>query len=109
MAIRTRNHLAVVSRLTQTLPNTTAFDFTLPANIQAGANQLVQIGNVYVLKAGDINADGVINYADFNAYISPQGSTTYNPADLNLNGNITIADFDLFQQNVSAIALPAVR
>ncbi len=110
MAIRTRNHLAVVSRLTQTLPNTTAFDFTLPANIQAGANQLAEINaNTYALKAGDINADGVINYADFNAYISPQGSTTYNPADLNLNGNITIADFDLFRQNVSAIAVPAVR
>lgn len=110
VAIRTRNHLAVVSRLAQILPNTVAFDFTLPANIQVGANQLATInGNTYALKAGDINADGVINYADFNAYIAPQGSSTYTPADLNLNGNITITDFDLFQQNTSAIAVPTVR
>lgn len=110
IAIRSRNHLAVVSRLAQTIPNATAFDFTLPANIQAGANQLAPLNaNMYALKAGDINVDGVINYADFNGYALPQGSLTYNRADLDLNGSINIADFDLFQQNASAIAVPTVR
>lgn len=109
LVARSRNHLAVVSRLAQTLPNAIAFSFNTPANIQSGSNQLNQVGSTYVLKAGDINADGVINYTDFNQYIAQQGSNVYNRADLNLDGSITNSDFNLFQQNAAAIAVPDVR
>lgn len=111
LALKPRNHLAVISANTVQLPNAAGYDFTLPGSAQNSAGNLVQVSaGKYALKAGDLLADGVITVADFNLYLQ-QGSATgqYSAADVNLDGNITIADFNLYQPNAGAIAVALLR
>jgi len=108
---RSRNHLAVMSSAPVTVPNFPAFDFTLPANINGGNTQLTPLGSdLFGLPAGDINANGIISVADFNIYMQQASFTNnYLNADINMDKNTTIADFNLLQPNLSRIGVLQVR
>ena len=60
LAIKHRNHLAIVSANTTTFPNAAAFDFSNPNAVENGGVQLKNMGTVHALKAGDTNANGII-------------------------------------------------
>lgn len=109
--VRSRNHLALISANAVSLPNATAYDFSVATNVLGGASQLQALNaNINGLKAGDINANGVITVADFNIF-QPQTATigVYNSSDLNLDSNIITQDFNLYQANASSIGVSQVR
>lgn len=111
IALRHRNHLAILSKNKVTLPNTTAYNFTDPNKVMGGTQQLSNVGGeVYALYAGDFNADGIISVADFNIYENSVASgNTYNKSDSNLDNAVTVADFNYYQPNASKLGVKAIR
>ncbi len=111
LVIRHRNHLDVMSSQTVTVPNTSAYDFTTGVGQAQGLDQMMDLNNGggSALFAGDYNADGVITYADFNAYVPELGQSNYNVADGNLEGNVTTDDFTIYSPNAKIIGLDAIR
>lgn len=109
--IRHRNHIDVISSTSLSIGNNIAYDFTNPANILMGAEQLInQEEDIYSLIAGDVNANGIISVADFNTYISSSSIlNTYSNTDVNMDGNTSIADFNLYMQNASKIGVAIIR
>lgn len=110
IVLRSRNHLAVMSQNTLTLPNITMLDFSNSANVR-GSNQLTNVGGKYALWAGDGNANGVVNIADFNVFMSQTTSSPnqYLKADYNMDGSITIGDFNLYRPNAAIIGVSEIR
>ena len=111
LSIKTRNHLAILSSQAISLPNATAYNFKIAANVEGGSNQLAYMGsNIYALKTGDISANGVITVEDYNYFVQQISLiNVFNSADCDLNGSVTTADFNYFQQNSSAIGVQAIR
>lgn len=110
LVIRHRNHMAVMSA-TAIVPDGSLYDFTTAATQAFGTNQQKPvIGGFFALKAGDMDANGVITVADFNLY-TPEASVInqYNYADLQLNGSVTVADFNLYAGNISSVGVPQIR
>jgi hypothetical protein len=94
MVVRHRNHLAVMSAGTVSLPNSTAYDFTT-AETQAyttGPAPMVNLGgspSKYGMWAGDADGNGQIQNSDKNSYWQVQvGLSGYQSADFNLNGQV---------------------
>lgn len=111
LAIRSRNHLDILGARLVSLPNVNTYDLTDP-NAVAGTNQVVKLGNtsIYGMRAGDINGDGYITVADYNLYSANASKINiYHPSDLNLDRNITVSDFNLYQPNSSSIAVSQMR
>lgn len=112
LAIKHRNHLGAITANAVQLPNASPINFTNAATAQAAAlGQLVNTGGgVYALRAGDINADGIISYADFNSYTSQLfGISPYRDADCNLSGTVSIVDFGSLRPNIGTIGLNSIR
>ncbi len=111
IVVRHRNHLAVMSATPVSLPNNEPYNFTTATAQVFGNNQLKPVGNgFFALKAGDVNADGVITLADFNLFITQSALTgVYTPADLQLNASVTTADFNLLAPNISSIGIHYIR
>ncbi len=109
--VRARGHLDVMSARAVSLPNMLPYDFTNAANIALETKQLKTLGNgVFALYAGDIDNNGVINFADFNAYQSQQNnSNQYNEADCNMDGQVNALDYDLYQPNARVIGRSEIR
>ena len=110
VVLRFRNHLAVASSIPLTLGPLQLHDFTAE-NAALGSNQTVKLTeNLWGLLAGDMNADGVITVADFNIY-KPESSKIklYLRSDLNLDGNVTVADFNFYKANSSKIGHPLIK
>lgn len=110
ISVKTRHHLAVISSNMVQLPNATAYDFTDPANISGGMDQVTDLGGFYGLLAGDFNSDGILTVSDFNLY-STQASliNQYVDADCNVDRSVTVADFNLYQPNSSIIGASQIR
>lgn len=110
VAVQTRNHLAVNSSNALQLAPGTIVDFTLPQNVQSGEKALKFLGAAWAACAGDGNIDGVISFEDFNKYITGAGASgIYSDLDFNYDGMVNIADYQLYQNNVSRIGVPAIR
>ncbi|HRI26432.1 MAG TPA: multicopper oxidase domain-containing protein [Chitinophagales bacterium] len=111
LAVRHRNHLALMSSGAIMLPNETLHDFNSPTNVLGGLTQLTPLSTtLYGLIAGDNNSDGVISVADFNDYITHLSAINqYIDSDLNFDRNVTIADFNLYFPNASRIGVPQIR
>jgi len=112
IVVRHRNHLAAMSSAPVLVPNDGApYDFTSAATQAYGTNQLKQMPNgQYALYTGDINADGIISVADFNLYLDQTANiNVYQEADLNLNGQITVTDFNDYLPNASTIGISVIR
>ena len=109
--IRHRNHLDVMSNAALSLNNDIPYDFTNPALVMDGNEQLCHLGNgQYGLCAGDTNGDGVISVMDYNALL-PEMSlmNQYLQSDYNLDGNATVNDYNLLLQNSSKVGVIYVR
>ncbi len=113
VALRSRNHLDVLSAFPVYLSNTSFYDFTDGINQAAGANQQsvvdfedILLSDVAALRAGDMKVDGYILVSDFNNFYLPEASavSNYLQSDLNMDGSTTVADFNLFQKNGSVFA-----
>ncbi|HNI44796.1 MAG TPA: hypothetical protein PK230_08865 [Chitinophagales bacterium] len=108
VAIRHRNHLAAMSGGVWNSGNPTLIDFTTQTP-EAPLSCIVKNG-FYLLRAGDINANGIINYTDYNLYrAAPTINHTYHAADCNMNATTSSTDFDTFVGNLKAIAPLVLR
>lgn len=109
--VRHRNHVAVMTASTLPLVNGATIDFTNPANVLSAGSQLKPLTNgAYALIAGDINADGVISVADFNLYQSQSSFLNgYYDSDVSLDTAVTVADFNFYHPNASTIGVIFVR
>lgn len=110
VALRHRNHLDVISSEAIFLQGQ-QLDFTNPANVLNGESQMLLLNNgLFGLKPGDIDANGVITYSDFNAYKQQvAASNSYNKADCNLDGTVNLNDFNLIRANTSSIGISSIR
>ncbi len=111
LIVRHRNHLAVASNVPLPITgNLMTCNFTLQPGQVMGSNQLAPVGGQYAMKAGDVFADGVIHYADYNTYATnPNMSNQYHRNDCNLDGNVNITDFEVLAPNISSIGVNMVR
>ena len=111
--VRSRNHLAVLGSNAVFLPVSAnnPFNFTQPANVLGGTSQLKQLSPLaFALFSGDNNADGVISVADNNLYqLQSAQVNQYLESDVNLNGSVTVQDFNYLRPNTSVIGMPQVR
>ncbi|HRI27808.1 MAG TPA: hypothetical protein PK239_11215 [Chitinophagales bacterium] len=110
VALKTHNHMAVISAAVQVLPNTVPLNFTNASNIMGGTTQVKPVApGIFALLAGDFNQDGVITLADFNGFVAQTATNTYNTGDFNLDGSVTLPDFQILQPNLQKMAMFQVR
>ncbi len=109
--VRHRNHIDIMSSLPFQSSQFVTFDFTTDATSAYGDNQLKAIApNTFAMIAGDIDGDGTITTGDYNAYLSKAAIINeYLPEDLNLDGVVSVQDFNLFQQNIGHIGASEIR
>ena len=109
--IRHRNHLAIMTSTALTLNNATPYDLTVSNSIMGGDSQVTLLANNdYAMRAGDFNANGIGSVADFNQYALVVGQVnSYFQEDCNLDGNITVADYNLYHLNTSMIGIAQTR
>lgn len=111
VSIKHRNHLGAITANLVQLPNAAPINFTNATTAQSATTQLANVApGVYALRAGDMNADGIISYSDLNVYLSQLlGLNPYRNADCNLNGTVTLSDFNLMRPNIGTIGLSTLR
>lgn len=112
VVVRSRNHLDVMSSSALQVQNGFFnYDFTTAATQAMGVAQLVELApNQFGLYSGDIDGNGVVSVTDFNDYTLQSAQLNqYLSADLNLDKNVTVADFNLYQPNASLIGAAAIR
>lgn len=113
IAIRQRNHLAVMSAAPLAAGAELTYDFTQPNQVMGGASQLTLVdadSQTYALKAGDFDGNGIITVHDFNEFTQALESNTFvEEFDLDFNGILSIDDFNLYQQNASSIGVSLIR
>lgn len=111
LVVRHRNHLDIMSSSAVALPNNNPYDFTIAANQAEGTNQLVSVGaSGFAMLLGDANGDGVMTLLDFNTLVGQVSQLNeYLSADFNFDGHVLVDDFNLYQQNASAIGVEEVR
>lgn len=109
--LRHRNHLPIISAVPHPVSDPSMILFSNPSNVMGGAAQLSNLGNgFYGLKAGDINANGVITVSDYNLYVPTISQlNVYLSSDCTIDGNITVHDFNAYMPNASSIAPAMLR
>ncbi len=108
--IRHRNHLDIIGSALLPANNTVPHDFSSAANILNGYTQLKWDNGVYLMRAGDVDGNGVFTQVDFNQYSNQSaGVNSYFAGDINLDGSVTIGDFNLYKQNASVIGVNEIR
>lgn len=111
VSVKHRNHIGLMSANPLILPNPTTLNLSDFASIEQAATQAALLnGAVYGMFAGDLNGNGVITYADFNLFIiTPPGLSTYTQADANLDGTLDLNDFFWYQTNAGKTGINLVR
>ncbi|MGA7160031.1 MAG: hypothetical protein WBZ48_03450, partial [Bacteroidota bacterium] len=90
-----RNHIAVISASSVTLPNeASAYDFTNSQSQAHGSGQIMAslTGGGFGLWCGDTDASGVIDGADRNNTWNNRNLSTYIGSDTDLSGVVDGAD-----------------
>jgi len=107
IAIYHKSHLPVISKepvFFSTIPE--LLDFTQSDAAIMGTNQVTQKENVYLLSAGDLDGNGVINNQDFNVWkLNASALNSYSPADADGNGIINNLDYNLWKVNSSKVSV----
>jgi hypothetical protein len=111
LVVRHRNHLDVMSSEAIVFANVQGYDFSTAATQAYGQNQTKTFadGNVALL-AGDFTGNAIFNVDDFNNYSQYLGAINeYYECDANLDGVISIQDFNLYRPNLTVIGINEVR
>ena len=111
IAIRHRNHVDIITANPYYLPNTTVINLSNPSTVANGSEQLVKMEGIsYAMRVGDTNGDGVITNSDYTFVQQSTGLLqTYHPADLNMDGHVTVEDINLIKNNASHIGVKEIR
>lgn len=96
-----RNHLPVMTSNSIYLNGLSAlYDFTTDAGKYFG-NDAAALGGVFGLYGGDANKSFIVSAADYTEVQNNLLQSNYNYADLNMNGTVTSADFQLITLNLA--------
>ena len=96
-----RNHLPVMSANAEALNNSSAlYDFTTGLNKYFG-NDAASLSGLFGMYGGDANKSFIISAADYTVVQNNLLQANYNDADLNLNGTVTTADFNVITPNLA--------
>ena len=114
LVIRHRNHLAVASASPVLLPSFATYHFTTAATQAKGEGQLAELKEgVYGKFTADINSDGITDLNDLFefslAFSNNSDIFTYTDADLNLDGILSIQDYNWYVANSSLIGISEIR
>lgn len=111
LSIRSRNHLPVISHVAINFPQAGTHDFSQSGAAQGGLANLHNEGDGrYSLPAGDFDANGVINFNDFNLFqAAPTSIYYYVHNDCSLDGFTTVLDFNLYKGNFDLLAPMVLR
>lgn len=111
VVVKTRGHLAVLSNPLTFGISPTVYDFSTASTQAQGSNQQIALSaGVFGLKAGDFDSNGLMSYDDFNRYLSTASSILqYKDVDVNLDGHVTVADYNLYKKNYTSIGLPEIQ
>ena len=109
--VRHRNHIDVITQNALATSANTTYNLTDANNIFSGTSQLAEVSSdVFAMKAGDFDGNNIITVADFNRYLIELGGlNAYFSADCTLDAAVTIADYNVYNNNASAIGTSAVR
>jgi len=111
VVVKHRNHVGIISSATID-PNGGVANLVSQANVNQGSNQLINLGDtgLFGLAPGDINSNGVVTYADYNAFINAGTmSNNYHPADCNMDGQVNLNDFNFMRIYFQQIGLSPIR
>ncbi len=106
LVIYHRSHLSVMvsNQFDSSLAGVILIDITTDASKVVGTNQLKNVDGVYMMYAGDVDQNGVINNLDHNSWKrSISASQTYKTGDLNADGLVDDLDKELWISNRSKI------
>ena len=108
-----RNHMAVASQYITHFNDTVLTDLTASLDevltVQnLSAQQMIYSGNKWVIKAGDLDRNNVLNYLDnlqFNTDLSNLQIDKYSPGEMTLDGIVNYVDKLLFTKNMGTVGL----
>ncbi len=110
--LRHRNHLDIASATPVAPTALTVIDFTDIANVlDNGTPQVVDVdgAGLHALRTGDITADGRILVDDLNTYLAESSAIiSYIASDCNMDVNVTVADFNIYQPNAGVLGVSLV-
>ncbi len=110
ISVKSRNHIGILSPNAVALPDPNPYNFTDASNVMGTFTQVSNFGNVAACKAGDFDSNGVITVDDFNYYLWQSAAVnTYLDSDCNMDGNVSINDFNQYRSNVSSVGMPQLR
>lgn len=99
VVIHHRGHVSVMSQNLVTLPNT-SLDLSQSSNAVKGSNQLKSVNGSFVMRAGDYDRSGTINFSDFILWLQNNNTlSSYLFMDGDGNGTINFTDFILWLSN----------
>jgi len=101
IAIKHRNHLAVMSAAEQTLNHTSAslLDFSTGASQYSGGDAKLLETGVYGMYAGDTDVSGTIDASDRSATWNDRNQSGYLDADCDLSGTVEANDRSITWNN----------
>ncbi len=111
VVVRHKGHVDVMSGQVLSLSAAAAsYDFTSAVTQAYGTNQQLLIGGSACMLAGDFDGNGVVTFADFNAYLGSSSEILfYNNWEVDFDGHVTVADYNLYKKNASAIGVPEIQ
>lgn len=107
IAVKHRNHLAVMSNSPVTLYNNTLmYNFTTGSNKFAGGRigaKEIESG-VWGMMAGNSDGNNSISFSDFNAVANNLFQIGYRLGDHNMNGSVSVTDYNFVSNNLFSIS-----
>lgn len=108
IVIRHRGHVAIMSANSVSLPNAN-LDLTTSSGDVKGTDQTKLSNGAYVMRAGDYNGNGTVNFQDFILWLSNNNVfNSYLFFDGDGNGTINFSDFILWLGNNNHLAYPGI-
>ncbi len=107
LVIRSRNHLDVQSADRISLSSDGLhYDFT-SGQVTGGNIVMKEMSNgFYAMAAGDFDSNGIHSFGDYNKYLNnPSEVLQYIRQDVNLDGFVTVADFNLYKSNYAKFTI----
>lgn len=109
IVISSRNHLDIITPVPVFLSNLEVYDFSndLAQALSTGNDpSMADIQDYnYALYAGDMDGDGSLISLDYSDYYLVESASVsgYYRSDLNMDGQVTVADFNLYQPNAGIL------